>query len=180
MDDIRERNRKIFRLASDGIFHSKIANAFKLSPSRIRIIVRKINWKNATAERRKTIAQAMYHADDLDKFWPVSDMVVVLNALTVTSKALLEHFASLQKEQISLREIMDMAIPETDESSSPLYRITFIGKKGYWSIVNGLSAITFNERCNAEWDRKLVRLRRSLMNSGYLEYAPDGPWLRGK
>lgn len=181
MNDIRKRNQKIFQMALEGVSIREIALTFKLSRARIWLVIRAIKRENPLAERRRTIAEEIRQVDDLDRLWEVADLVDVLRALTPTRNALLKHFASIQKGQISLREMMALAIPETVDSfgcHSPLWRITFIGKKGYWSIINGLSEITMSERCNQEWERKLAWLERLLRDEGQLGYSPDGPWRR--
>jgi len=181
MNDIRERNQKIFQMVLEGVSQQKIADIFGLSPSRIWLVKRAIKRENALAERLRGIEKELHQADDLDRLWEVTDLVDVLRAIIPARNALLKHFAGLKKERISLGEMMDLAIPEGLDSTgcqSPLYRILFIGKKGYWSIINGLSKITWNERCGREWKRKLAWLERFLRDRGELRYAPDGPWLR--
>ncbi len=181
MNDLRERNRKIFQMALEGVSQQKIAGIFGLSPSRIWLVKRAIKREDALAERLRGIEKELHQADDLDRLWEVTDIVDVLRAIIGARNALLKHFAEIKKERISLREMMDLAIAERVDSigfQSPLYRIPFIGKKGYWSIINGLSEITWNERCGREWRRKLAWLERFLRHRGDLRYAPDGPWLR--
>jgi hypothetical protein len=173
MNDCRERNQKIYRMALEGVSHMEIAQAFRLSPSRIWLVVHAIRSQNALTERRRNLVEEIRRADDLDKLWEVTDLVDALRALTAARNALLRHFGSLKMGQISLREMMNLAIPETVDSDgwySPLMRITFIGPKGYQSILNGLSKIDWNERCRQEWERKLVWLERFLRDRGHPEY----------
>jgi len=161
MNEFRERNQKIFQMALAGVSHPEIARAFKLSPARIWLVVRAIKRENALADRRRNLIEEIRRVDDLDRLWEVTDLVDALRALSAARNALLKHFASLKKEQISLREIMDMAIPETLDSDGwylPLMRISYIGPKGHRSIINGLSEMNLNERCRQEWARKLTWL----------------------
>jgi hypothetical protein len=181
LNNLPERNQQIFQMALAGVSHRKLALAFGLSKSRIRLVISAIRRENALAKRRRSIADEIRQVDDLDRLWEVADLVDVLGALRAAQNALLRHFASLNQEQISLRQMMDLAIPETADSdgcNSPLSRISFIGKKGYWSIINGVSEITLNRRCGQEWGRKLVWLERLLRARGHLGNSPDGPWLR--
>ena len=173
MNDCRERNQKIFQLALEGVSHTKIARAFRLSPSRIWLAVRAIKKQNALAEIRRNLVEEIRRVDDLDKPWEVKDLVDALRALTPARNALLRHFASLNKEQISLREMMDLAIPETLDSDgwyALLILLTFIGPKGYQSIVDGLSEIDWNERCRHEWEKKRAWLEGCLRDREHPEY----------
>ena len=177
MNDCRERNQKIIQMALEGVSHTEIARTFRLSPARIWPVVRAIKSQNALAERRRHLVEEIRRVDDLDRLWEVMDLVDALRALSATRNALLKHFASLKMGQISLREMMNLAIPETLDSDgwhSPLMRITFIGPKGYQSIINGLSEIDWNERCRQEWGRKLAWLERFSRDQGNPEYSP-GP-----
>ena len=162
MKDTRERNLKIFQMALDGVSPRNIALAFGLSTSRIRSVIRAIKRENAIAERRRNIAEKIRLADDLDILWKVSDMIDAIRPNTTVRNALLKHFASLNKVQISLHEMMDLVVPEMVDSIgfvSPLYRVAYIGKQGYWSIVNGLSEIVVNDRYLLVWNRKLEWLQ---------------------
>jgi hypothetical protein len=90
--------------------------------------------------------------DDLEKLWPVEALIDAVGLIVVTKKRLLDHFVATGKEQISLRELMDMClnapIEGRDWMSPPLLRIRGVGKIGFWSEVNGLTGVDSGNRCN--------------------------------
>ena len=42
----------------------------------------------------------------------------------------------------------------------PLLRVCGIGKKGFWSVVNGLTDMDMGNRCNEEWRKKLLMVKQ--------------------
>jgi len=111
------------------------------------------------------LREAMGTADDPEKMWPVSDMADAMRLIVVTKKRLLDHFAQTGKSKISLRELMDMCsdFPEEngDFKSPPLLGVCGIGKKGFWSVVNGLTNMDQGKRCNEEWRPRLIKVKRN-------------------
>jgi hypothetical protein len=74
------------------------------------------------------------------------------------------HFVAAGKRQISLRELMDMCLDRPVEGFDfmmpPLLRVYGIGKKGFWSAVDGLTALDMGSRCNQEWQWRLLKLKQ--------------------
>ncbi len=74
----------------------------------------------------------------------------------------MDHFAEKKQDQISLRELMDMCLDAPVEGldfmMSPLLRVYGVGKKGYWNVVNGLTDMDLGNRCNQEWQTRLVKV----------------------
>jgi hypothetical protein len=68
---------------------------------------------------------------------------------------------------------MDAAMPEPDSPDArsglpPLLEIRGVGKKGFWSMVNQITALDFGERSNQEWEQKLAKLKLSWKIKGAL------------
>jgi hypothetical protein len=82
----------------------------------------------------------------------------------VTRKRLLDHFAEVGKQQITLREFMDRCLDAPVEGldlmMSPLLRVRGVGKLGFWSVVNGLTGMDLGDRCNEEWRKILVKVKQ--------------------
>jgi hypothetical protein len=68
------------------------------------------------------------------------------------------------KRQINLRELMDMSldapVEDLDFMMSPLLRVYGVGRKGFWSVVNGLTGMDLGNRCNEECQRRLVEVKQ--------------------
>ena len=104
------------------------------------------------AERRAKLREEIRAADDLEKVWPVEDLIDAVGLIVVTKKRLMDHSVAVGKIQISLQELMDMCLDAPVEGSDfmwpPLYRVRGVGKIGFWSVVNGLTGMDLGSRCN--------------------------------
>jgi hypothetical protein len=165
MTSISERNRRILEMRQQGFSQKETAMRFKLSPSRIQLIEKQDAAERSMAERRSRLREAIRSADDPDRMWPVLDLIDALGLSTVTQKRLMAHFMQAGKQQISLRELMDMcSIAPVDDSSfvfSPLLRVKGVGKIGYWAVVNGLTEMDLGKRCNEEWEKRLKKVKET-------------------
>jgi len=121
--------------------------------------------EKAQAERRAKLRAEIRNADDLDKPWAVLDLLDALWLLVVARMRLLAHFEQIQKAEMSLRELMALAIseapdPAVEQASTPLLRIRGIGKLGFYSVVAELTEMDLGPRCNEEWRHRLAKLQR--------------------
>ena len=116
------------------------------------------------AERRIELREQIRVADDPERMWPVNDMVDAVGLIVVTRKRLMEHFVKVGQQQISLRELMDMClnapVEGLDFMMSPLLRVHGVGKKGFWSMVKGLTELDLGRRCNEEWQKRLTKIKQ--------------------
>ncbi len=162
MISIRERNRQILQLRKEGLQRKEVARRFKLSTSRIQLIEKQDATDRSMAERRATLREEIRMADEMDKLWPVEDLLDALGFIMVTRKRLMDHFAEKNQDLISLRELMDMCLDAPVEGfdfmMSPLLRVYGVGKKGYWNVVNGLTDPNLGTRCNQERQTRLVKV----------------------
>jgi hypothetical protein len=97
--------------------------------------------------------------------WSVQDLMGAVATARQARIWLLKHFARNGQTQISLRELMDMCLPPTRYSEYPieprcLLRIVGIGKKCFWSVVDGLTNTDLGNRCNEEWQTRFVRVKQ--------------------
>jgi len=172
---IPERNRQILVMLAKGISQIEVARSFELSPSRIWLIERRDRADRSMAQRRARLREEIRAADDLQKMWPVEDLVDALDLIIVTRIRLLQHFVKTGKAQISLSELMEMCLDAPVEGSDfkwpPLYRARGVGKKGFWSVVNGLTGMDLGSRCNEEWQRRLVKVKQEHGVTGATPYS---------
>ena len=170
-----ERNRQILELRKKGMSQTEVARRFKLSPSRIYLIEKQDAADRSLAERRTRLRQGIRAADDLERMWPVEDLIDALGLIVVTRKRLMDHFVAAGKQQISLRELMDMCLDAPvdglDFMMSPLLRVYGVGKKGFWSVVNGLTGMNMGNRCNEEWQWRLVKVKQEHRVKGATPYS---------
>jgi transcriptional regulator with XRE-family HTH domain len=75
MVSIPERNRQILEMRAKGISQLEVARRFGLSPSRIWLIERRERADRSMAERRAKLREEIRAADDVEKMWPVEDLI---------------------------------------------------------------------------------------------------------
>lgn len=159
---IQERNQRILRMRQEGIPTRELARRFKLSTTSIIQIERTEELDKAMAERRAKLLEEIRSADDPEKLWPVIDLADAMSLIVVTKKRFLDHFNQTGQSEISLRALMGMfvQVPEDQGNFSfrPLLKIYGIGKKGFRSMVNGLTSMDLGPRCNDQWRKTLVEI----------------------
>jgi transcriptional regulator with XRE-family HTH domain len=164
MIPIPERNRRILQLRKEGLSQTEVAKRFNLSPGRVYLIEKQDAADRSLAERRTRLREEIRAADDLERMWPVEDLIDAVGVIVVTKKRLMDHFVAAGKRQISLRELMDMCLDAPVEGldflMSPLLRVYGVGKKGFWSVVNGLKGMNLGDPCNEEWQWRLLKTIR--------------------
>jgi len=175
MTPISKRNRQILQLRKEGMSQTEVARRFNLSPSRIYLIEKQDAAERSLAGRRTGLREEIRAADDPDKFWPVEDLLDALGLIVVAKKRLMDHFVAAGKQQISLREFMDMCLDAPVEGldcmMSPLLRVYGVGKKGFWSVVNALTGMDLGSRCNMEWQWRLVKVKQKHRVTGATPYS---------
>jgi hypothetical protein len=102
-------------------------------------------------------------------------LVDAIGLIVVTRKRLLDHFAEVGKQQITLQEFMDMCldvpVEGLDFMMPPLLRVRGVGKIGFWSVVNGLAGIDLGNRCNQEWQKRLLKVKQEYGITGATPYS---------
>jgi hypothetical protein len=49
-----------------------------------------------------------------------------------------------------------------------------VGKKGFWSVVNAIAGMDMGRRCNDEWQKRLVQVKREHKITGATPYSSPG------
>jgi hypothetical protein len=134
----------------------------------------------AETEQTARVLEAIRHADDLDRPWPVNDLVEALRLPTMTGKALKRHFESAECPAVSLRCMMDLAVsdapdPRAGYMVAPLLDLCCVGQKGFWSMVNRFTELDLGTAGSRYWQQKLVILRRSWRVKGARRYSWSKP-----
>lgn len=166
MRPTKERDRRILELRGAGLSRGEVARKLDLSPSRIYLIERQDAADAELAKKNSKLREEIRIADDLNRRWPVGDLIDALGLIRVTRKRLLDHFEKVDQALICLRELMDLIFPEMADATGsfvmpPLLGVSGIGKKGFWSVVNGLTQMDLGSRCNEEWRKRLVKVKRN-------------------
>ncbi len=165
MTKTRQRNRRIVEMRAQGVTRQEIARLFGITPGRVAMIEQRAATEQAQAEQRGQLQAELRLADDLDRTWPVLNLLDALHLLAVARARLLTHLGEQHKTRISLREFMDLVVSDHGDPSevfarTPLLGVRGIGKIGYYSVAAELTETDLGPRCNAEWQRRLAVLRR--------------------
>ena len=175
MTTISHRNQEIIQMRREGMSQTEVARRFNLSPSRVYLIEKQDAATRAMEGRRARMIKQLQDANDMDKLWPVEDLLDALGLIVVTRKRLVDHFAEKKQDQISLREFMDMCVDAPVEGldfmMSPLLRVYGLGKKGFWSVVKGLTDLDMGTRCNQEWQWRLAKVMQKHRVTGATTYS---------
>jgi hypothetical protein len=82
----------------------------------------------------------------------------------VTRKRLLDHYRQSGVSEISLSQLMAMCLNRPADlngfTTPTLLRVSGIGKRGFWSVVNGLTDMGLGPQCNGEWLCLLAQEKR--------------------
>lgn len=165
MNAIRKRNEQIVQLLDQGVSRRALARQFSLTPSRIALIQREVAGEKSLNARRARLREQIRQADDLDKTWPIIDLIDALWLIVITRVRLIAHFEELHKSQMTLRQFMDSLITESPDAASgsmavPLLQVKGIGKKGFYSVIAEMAETDLGLRCNQEWHRRMIKLQR--------------------
>jgi hypothetical protein len=158
---IPERNRQILQMRKQGVRRFEVARRFRLSQSRIEQIEKKDAIDKATAERRARLREAIRSADDPDRVWPVKDLLDAIELPVMTKRGLVYHFRAVGQRRVSIRQFMDMSLDAPVERFGfmvpPLLRVRGVGKKGFGCVVDGLTRMDLDSRCNRECQEQLIK-----------------------
>ncbi len=135
--------------------------------------MRRLQEDEQQAKRNTQFLESIRRADDLDRRWPVTDLIAALRLLSGTRTAFLRHFEECGTDTVSLRTLMNWAMPEPDSPDgrsglSPLLKIRGVGKKGFWSVVTQITVLDLGERSNQERGQKLAKLKVAWKITGAL------------
>ena len=174
---VQRRNLEILERSQRGEKHGKIAERYNLSRSRIDLIIQEFADEEQWQRRCDVLLASIRQADDLNRNWPVDDLVEALALLPMTRSFLKKHFEEQHITELSLKDLMEMAISNAFDTSDPsrpwmpLLAVHGVGKKGFWSVVNRLTNLDLGGQFNEEWKRRLVILRREWKIVGKFPYT---------
>ena len=175
LQTIPERNRQMLQMREQGGRRVDVARKFNLSPNRISLIEKRDAADRLLEERRCRLREMLRLHDALEKLMPVEDLVDAMGVTVMAKKRLMEHFVTVAKKEISLRELMDMCldvpVQGRDFMMPPLFRVRGVGIIGFWGVVNGLTKLDLGERCNEEWGRTLEMVKRNWRVIGPTPYS---------
>jgi hypothetical protein len=142
----------------------EIASTLDMSRELVQGIARMFETEEVLSARSRRFLENIRQADDPDKKWRASYLMQALRLKTITQNALI-HFRWAGTPQISLRELMDLAISEKGHPKpgfliTPLLGCRCVGEEGFWFVVSRLTEADLGGRCNQEWDKRLARLRQ--------------------
>jgi hypothetical protein len=66
---------------------------------------------------------------------------------------------------------LDAPVEGLDFMMSPLLRVYGVGLKGFWSVVNGLTSMDRGDRCNEEWQKRLLKVKQEHGITGATPYS---------
>lgn len=160
------RNQVILQRRQRGASRREVAREFGLSIARIAAIEQEDAQAKALAARSARMEEEMRRANDLDKAWPVADLVEALGLPVIFRMRLLDHFGRGCKTQLSLRELFDLVVAPTAETSPgfrpiPLLQVWGVGKIGRRHVITALAGLDMGRRCNTAWRDHFARLAPS-------------------
>lgn len=153
---VRTRNLKILERSRRGDSRKTLAQRFALSRCSIDAILHRFEAEQRLSDRSNRLLEAIRQADDLDRLWPVEDLIDAIRPLPMTRSYLKKHFAEQRISDLSLRALMEMAIPMAPgpEPAPALRRLLLevygVGKKGFWSVVNRLTSLDLGAQFKRE------------------------------
>ncbi len=157
-------------MVKSGKKQANIARRFGISTARVRLVVLEIETETALLARRSIIREDFKRADNTDRKWNVVDILDSLDLIAVAKSSLTKHFQAKNTKLISLREFMDMAVPQP-KCGSPLFEVPNIGKIAFCSVVNELTKLDMGTRCNAEWKARMKRINHYWKITGPFPYS---------
>ena len=176
-EHVRRRNLEILERSRRGEKHYRIAEHFNLSRSRIDFIIQEFAEEEQWQKRCAVLFDSIRQADDLNRIWPVEDLVEMIALLPMTRSYLKKHFLEQRVTELRLNNLMEMIIPDSLDASDPsrrsmpLLKVYGVGRKGFWSLVNRLTNLDLGGQFNEEWKRRLVILRREWKITGEFPYT---------
>jgi len=83
MTTISHRNQEILQMRREGMSQTEVARRFNLSPSRVYLIEKQDAATRAMEGRRARMIKQLQDANDMDKLWPVEDLLDALGLIVV-------------------------------------------------------------------------------------------------
>ena len=141
-----------------------IVSTLGVSCDVVRMVTRKFETEGILTARSSRFLKEIRKVDDLDQKWKVSSLVQAIRPLVITQNALIRHFEWRRTMEISLAQVMELAIsgkhhPKPGFLLSPLLTVRCSGVESFWSLVGRLAQVDLGESCNREWRKRLARFQ---------------------
>lgn len=164
--EINERNSRIIHLRSQGISRKNIAKEFELTIARIDQILSRYKSEKEIEKRSADLLKQSKQSDDLDKKWPLTDLINALHLSARTRNLVIKYFISENETAISLNELIVSITPKDSVSKYALTSVPIIKQKGLWKklfreIVHQLSVADFGDAFNALWENRKNQILRA-------------------
>lgn len=170
------RNQEIVRLCHAGASTEAIARQLGITQSRVRQILGRDARDRDAAQRADRRAEEFRTADDLDKTWPVEDLLDALALPTPTRRALEIHWAGrdVPVNRVSLRELMNLVVAPTTEGRDylivPALKVRGLGGCGFRALIDGIQRLNLSGVCREEWLKRFDLKARSWRVQGGEDY----------
>lgn len=166
MKSQQERNDRIREMTITGLSRQELAREFGPTPTSISNVLRGFKNEAISLDRRLHLRELLKNADDLDRKWPVEDLIDAIGVGGVTRTGLKRHFEWAGLAETTLRHMMDLTIsdkadPRPGYLITPLLGLRWLSIVSFWSMVNALTEVDMGTRCNKHWASKLALLRQS-------------------
>jgi len=167
---------RIRQMREEGVTIDGIASTLGVSRNVVRMVARNFETEEILSARSSRFLNNMRKVDDPEQKWKVSYLVHAIRPLVITQNAIIHHFARSKTTEISLLELMELAISDKQHLKpgfllSPILRVQCVGLEGFWSLVGRLTQADLGERGNREWRRRLTRLQASSRVAGWEMYS---------
>ena len=129
---IPERNRQILQMREAGDSIDEIVSILGVSWDVVRMVARKFETEGILSARSNRFLSEMRNVNDLDEKWKVSYLAQAIRPLGITQSAIIHHFVRQRTPEISLLELMELAIsdklhPEPGVLLIPLLKVQCVG-----------------------------------------------------
>ena len=155
--NLSQRNHDIVQLCHADASIEVVARQFRITGNRVRQILSRHARDRQAAQRADRLAEALRAADDLDRTWPVEDLLDALALPTPTRRALEFHWAgkAVPTNRVSLRELMNLVVAPTSEGREylviPALEVRRVGGCGFRALLNGIQRLNLGKVCRKEW-----------------------------
>ena len=162
---------EIVRITSQGLTYDEILDRYGVAPWKIGRVLHLPGNRDAYRARSEQIQKAFREDDDIERKWPVEDLLCGLAFVTRADTCLRMYFDRHTVVSFSLREVMDWLIPVVETparlaDAMPAYRQRMVGPITYAEMIKGMSEANCGEAFESEWTERRTRLREYLVGTG--------------
>ena len=162
---------ELIRITSQGLTYGEIIQRYGIAPWRIGRILHYPCNRAAYLARSEAIRRAFRDANDIERKWPVEDLLCGLAFVARADTCLRAYFDQHDLVSFSLREMMDWLIPVVDNpkemyDAMPAFERRMVGTITYAAMIKRLSEADCGEALWAEWAERKRRLREYLVGTG--------------